>query len=157
MLQEKGLPIKDVYVLPVYALVISVKGRGGAGVAHGIIKALKESRGRGFLQYAFIVGDDIDISSTEDVFWCLTTRLHPKYDIHVDARAGAIGSPLLPNLTPDERENHYSYTAYFDCTWPSSWSEEYLHEHTQVVDFERAWPKDVQEKVLRRWKEYKLD
>jgi 4-hydroxy-3-polyprenylbenzoate decarboxylase len=157
MLQDKGLPVKDVFVLPVYGLVVSVNGRGGSGVAHAIIKTLRESRARGYMQYAFIVGEDIDISSMEDVFWCFTTRLHPKYGIHVDARAGAIGSPLLPNLMPDEREHHYSYTCYFDCTWPSDWSEQYLREHTQVVDFERAWPKDVQEKVLRRWKEYRLD
>ena len=157
LLQEKGLPVKDVFVLPVYGLVVSVTGRGGSGVAHNVIKVLRESKARGYLQYAFIVGDDVDISSLEDVFWCLTTRLHPKHGIHVVPRPGAIGSPLLPNLMPDERENHYSYIAYFDCTWPSDWSEEYLREHTRVIDFERAWPKEIQDKVLRRWKEYKLD
>ena len=156
ILLDKGLPIKDVYMWPAYGLTISVKGRGGPGIAHKVIQAIRDSHCRGFLSFCFIVGEDIDVSNLEDVFWCLTTRLHPRNGIHTFARANALGSPLLPALTPDERENHYSYATYFDCTWPSDWSEEYVQEHCSVIDFERAWPESVQEKVIRRWNEYGL-
>ncbi|HZW54813.1 MAG TPA: UbiD family decarboxylase [Nitrososphaerales archaeon] len=155
ILQERGLPVKDVYVWPVYGTVISVKNEHEPRIAEKIIQTLKEAKCRTGLVYTFIVNGDIDVTSLEDVFWCLTTRCHPKNGIHVEQRKG--GSPLIPYRTPEEREQNYSFTGYFDCTWPKDWSEEYLGEHCRVVDFENAWPLEMREKVLARWKEYGLE
>lgn len=155
ILQEKGLPVKDVYVWPVYGTVISVTQDHGPMIAERIMNALKETNCRTGLVYTFIVNDDIDVTSLEDVFWCFTTRCHPKNGIHVQERKG--GSPLIPYRTPEERAKNYSYGAYFDCTWPTEWPKEYLAEHCQVVDFANAWPAEIQQRVLNRWKEYDLN
>lgn len=153
ILQDANIPVKDVFVFPFETSIISVE-RSDPDLAQKITKTLEASTARNSMVYTFIVGNDIDITNIEDVFWCLVTRLHPKNGYHAKQVNG--GSPLIPHLTPEERKTKYSYRGVFDLTWPYDWTSDYLEEHCHVIDFEHAWPEEVRRKVVERWEEYGL-
>ena len=153
VLQKANLPVKDVFTWPVETAVISVT-KSESNLARRIMKALRSANCRTGMIYTLLVGQDVDVTNLEDIFWCLITRLHPRNGINVESHKG--GSALIPLLTPEERRGHYSSTAFLDCTWPSSWTDAYLNEHCQVVDFYNAWPKRVREKVRNNWQKYGL-
>ena len=153
LLEDAGLPINSVYEYPVRAIVVSTKSQ--PGIAEKIVKTLRESGARTDGNLIFVVGEDVDVSNLEDVVWCLTTRLNPSNGIHFLDRVGV--SPFMPWLTPEERQKRTASKVYFDATFPSSWTPEYLEKHARVIDFERGWPKEVGEKVLSRWHEYGYD
>ena len=154
ILWDRDIPIKNVYVMPgTDSLVISAKS--SQGLAHRIINTLRTAGCRTSGSYTFIVNEDIDVTDFQDVFWCFTTRMHPKNGIHTFTVQG--GNPLIPHLTPEERDGKYSSQVYFDCTFPANWSREYLTEHCSVIDFEHAWPEAVKKRVMSRWASYGLD
>ena len=151
VLQKASLPVKDVFTWPVETSVISVR-KSEPNLARKIMKALRAANCRTGMIYTLLVGQDVDVTSLDDVFWALITRLHPRNGIYVESHKGA--SALIPLLTKEERQGHYSSTAFLDCTWPSTWTDAYLIEHCQVVDFHNAWPKKVREKILSNWHKY---
>jgi len=150
LLEEKNIPVKSTYCFPGYLLVISA--RSAPGLLPKIVSTLKSARSRTHSYYTLIVGEDVDITNLEEVIWSLTTRMNPKTGIYVETNLGI--NALVPFLTPEEREGRYSSKAYFDATFPANWSKQYLSEHTKVVNFNEAWPKDIQDKVIERWSNY---
>ena len=63
----------------------------------------------------------------------------------------APGSALDPFLDPDERELGLSGHVLFDCTWPKTWKKD---EIPVKAGFDSLWPKEIQEKVLKQWRDY---
>src|SRR3990172_9490058 len=96
--------------------------------------------------YVFLVGEDVDPTNLEEVFWCLTSRLHPERGIHVSKVTP--GNPLFPFVNAEERRNWKAARVAFDATFPPDWPAE---EVPQIMDFENGWPKETQDKVLSRW------
>ncbi|MBI2849031.1 MAG: phenylphosphate carboxylase subunit alpha, partial [Chloroflexi bacterium] len=50
-----------------------------------------------------------------------------------------------------EKRNHMGAQVILDCTWPKDWAPEAI---PVKASFDVLWPKEIQEKVLRSWKEY---
>ncbi len=150
LLEDAALPVKGAYVHPTYFLVIAADSR--PGLVHKIASVLKQPKSRLMSEYLLLVNEDVDITSAEDVLWAISTRLHPKNGIYPMINMGM--NPLLPMLTPEEREARMQPSCLLDATFPSDWSKEYLEEHTTLIDFRHGWPPNMQKSVLERWEVY---
>ncbi|MDP2726157.1 MAG: UbiD family decarboxylase [Dehalococcoidia bacterium] len=151
-LEAMGIPFKAVYVMPpTTAIIIAAKQEYG-GFINTVASAIMCSKSGLSRPYIFVVGEDVDVTNLEEVFWCLTTRLHPEKGIHVLRET--IGSPLSPHLSKEEKKAGIGSKVVFNATFPYNWPPE---ETPTIIDFEHGWPLEVREKVLARWDEYGLD
>jgi 4-hydroxy-3-polyprenylbenzoate decarboxylase len=147
-LRSQGHRFKSVYVPPpLQAVVVAVKPPY-PGYLHTLASAIWSSKLGIYRPYIFFVGEDVDVTDMEDVFWCLTTRLHPANGIHVHQDTPAL--PLWPWLLPEERSIRRAPRVYFDATFPPEWGS----SAPRVIDFTQGWPEDIQKQVLDRWAEY---
>lgn len=150
-LRAQGMQFRDLYVPPpLQAVVVAVKPPY-AGYLHTLASAIWSTKLGIYRPYIFFVGEDVDITDMNDVFWCLTTRLHPGNGIHVSKDTPALG--LWPWLHPEERRLRRAPRVYFDATFPPEWAD----KTPKIIDFTRGWPRDVQQHVLARWAEYRID
>ncbi len=148
-LRAKGIPVRGVYCPPpCLSLIVAAKSQY-AGFIHSVASTIWSAKAGIYRPYIFLVGEDVDPTNMEEVFWCLTSRLHPSRGIHI--QEDAPGQPLFPFLSRPERMNWRGARVAFDATFPPDWPKE---EVPQIMDFENGWPKETQEKVLTRWKEY---
>ena len=148
-LRARGFAFKSLYVPPpLQAVIVAVKPLY-PGYGHALASAIWSSKLGFYRPYVFLVGEDVDVTDMEDVFWCLTTRLHPGRGIHVQQNTPAL--TLWPWLTPEERKARRGTKVYFDATFPAEWGEDAL---PIVIDFTHGWPEDIQRRVLDRWDEY---
>jgi 4-hydroxy-3-polyprenylbenzoate decarboxylase len=151
-LRERGVPFKSLYLPPPCLAVIVSASSIFPGYAHTLASAVWSSKPAMNRPYIIVVDEDVDVTNWEEVFWCLTTRMHPQRGIHTITGAPVI--TLAPFLNRQEREETIAARTLFDATFPGYWSKE---ERPTVIDFEHAWPADVREKVLSRWPEYGID
>lgn len=151
-LRNAGVTVNAVYAYaPNLSLIVSAPPIPGSGVR--IISTLWSGATRTDLPYVVIVDDDVDVTNIEEVWWAITTRMHPRNGIHIID--GKVANPLIPWLTPAERERGRETSGvYWDARFPSEWPEEYKREHCFVTDFEHAWSAETQQKVIQRWSEY---
>lgn len=148
-LKKAGVPFRSLYVPP-HNLAVIVSARPPyPGFVHTLACALWGSKAGSLRPYIIVVGDDVDITNADEVFWCLTSRLHPINGIH--AQKGTPGLPLWPFLTPEEKRVRKGTRLLLDATFPAEWDRK---EVPVPVDFESGWPADIKEKILARWKEY---
>ena len=146
--RAQGHSFKSIYVPPpLQAVVVSVKPPY-PGYLHTLASAIWSSKLGIYRPYIFFVGEDVDVTDMEDVFWCLTTRLHPAKGIHVQHDTPALS--LWPWLSPEERRLRRGSKVYFDATFPPEWGD----ATPRVIDFKQGWPQDVQRLVLERWSQY---
>lgn len=96
-----------------------------------------------------IVNDDVDITNLKDILWVLSTRVH--LDRGISKFPQTFSSPLLPWLSPEERKYGEGARVLLDGTWPFDWPEEWV---PKVSSFETIWPKEIQDMVLKNWKDY---
>jgi 3-polyprenyl-4-hydroxybenzoate decarboxylase len=97
------------------------------------------------------VEEDVDVTSLEDVWWSIQTRMHPRQFEVIDR---TMYNPCMPYGTPEERERKETTRWVMNATFPTDWSAAYKAENTRVVGFNQAWSKEVQDRVLSRWSEY---
>lgn len=148
-LKGKGLSYKSVYIPPPpLAVIISAKPMF-AGYAHTLASAIWSSYRGIDIPFVIVVGDDVDVTNIEDVFWCFISRMHPDNGIHIIK--GAPTNPLFPFVTDEEKKSNIGSKALFDATFPFSLLKEKI---PPIIDFEKAWPKVIREKVISRWAEY---
>jgi len=149
-LEAHGVPVKSVYYhSPSTAVVVSINSR--PGVAKKVVSVLTSGHRVVIGPGIVIVDEDVDVTDLEDVWWAITTRMHPdRYEVF----RGVSANPLIPFLTPEERANRETSLWIMDATFPTGWSPEYRKTHTQVADFKNAWSDEVQRKVIERWTEY---
>lgn len=147
-LRKLGLPFKSVYLTPSMLAVIISASETYPGYVHTLSSAIWATKIGIYRPTIIVVGEDIDVTNMDEVIWAMTTRMHPVRDIHIKKRAP--GHPLIPFLSPEERENLAGAAVCFDATFPFEWKETEL----PIVDFEHSWPKDIQELVISKWKEY---
>lgn len=149
-LRRQGIPFRAVYApAPDLGAIIAIESQ--PGLARAVAQAVWASKVGQHRPFLFVVGDDVDVTNLEDVYWCLVTRTHPVRGIHVEAEAP--GHPLFPFLSPQERHEYRGARVLFDATFPADWPVE---ERPEIMDFEHAWPAEVRQKVLARWQEYGL-
>lgn len=149
--QRRGFPVKAVYCPPEavsHWTVVSTKVPY-PGYSRYLANAIWGTPWGRSAWYLVIVEEDVDVTDMGQVLWAISTMCHPKKGVvQVD---NVPGFPLLPFLSPEERPNNLGAYALFDCTWPREWPKETI---PKKVSFENAWPKEIQEKVLRNWKAY---
>lgn len=148
-LRSRGIKFGEVYVAPPLQAVIVSCDAPYAGYLHVLASAIWSTKYGIYRPYIFVVGEDVDVTNLEDVWWCLTTRLDPAHGIHVQPETPMSG--LWPWVKPDDRAAGRGSKVYFDATFPPGWSDDYS---PKVVDFRHGWPPAVQDRVLRRWGEY---
>jgi 4-hydroxy-3-polyprenylbenzoate decarboxylase len=147
-LADNGVAFKAVYQhAPATSVFISIPSR--PGLVRKLVSTLLGGWRTGY-QYIVLVDEDVDVTNLEDVWWAISTRMHPKNGISVLDRVEA--NTLIPFLTPDERRKHETSMAVLDATFPTDWDPDYRKQHCQSVDFKRAWSEGVQKTVLERWK-----
>lgn len=100
--------------------------------------------------YLQVVGDDIDIYKWDDILWAYTTRCLPTRDEipFEDVNAWV----LLPSVAQTKGKTHGGKVVC-NCILPS---EERGDRGWEEADFKGAFPAEVQEKVLREWKDLGL-
>jgi len=147
-LRKLGLPFKSVYLTNSMMAVIISASEVYPGYVHTLSSAIWGTKVGIYRPAIIVVGEDVDVTNSDEVLWALTTRVHPGKDIHIKKRAPS--HPLYPFISPQERKDLTGAAVCYDATFPFEWKETV----PTVVDFEHAWPKESKELVLSRWKEY---
>ncbi len=147
---QKGYPVDFIYVLPDSAnhfWVVSTKVPDKT-YPRRLAMAIWGTKAGRYANYLLLVNDDVDITNLRSVIWALATRVHPVRDVWQVAHAYT--SVLLPFLSAEERMSGDGAYMLLDGTWPAEWSSS---EIPKVSSFTHLWPKEVQERVLRRWQQ----
>ncbi|MBI4317972.1 MAG: UbiD family decarboxylase [Chloroflexi bacterium] len=148
-LRQQGIPFKAIYCPPPSLCPIVAAKSQYAGFIHSVAGAVWSSKAGLYRPYVMLVGEDVDVTNLDEVFWCLTSRLHPSKGIHV--QKDAPGQHLFPFLSQAERERWRGARVALDATFPPDWPAE---EVPTIMDFENGWPQEVRDIVLSRWSEY---
>jgi len=153
-LKKVGIPVTAVNYIPESGsqlLVVSTK-TPFAHIATWIKDAVYALGGMcAYFRYIFVVNDDVDIFNVNEVFHAFFSRIHPDRSIHVSRNPSG---PLVPAAPLEERKMGTAPVILYDGTWPTDW-----HPFIAVPpksSFDNIFPKDMQEKVLKNWKEYGL-
>jgi 4-hydroxy-3-polyprenylbenzoate decarboxylase len=148
-LRARGLEFRNLYVAPPLQAVIVAVRQLYPGYAHTLASAIWSHKLGFYRPYLFFVGEDVDVTDMEDVFWCLTTRLHPERGIQVHQHTPSLS--VWPWITEEERQRRACPRVLFDATFPPELPEE---KRPIIIDFTHGWPEDIQQRVLQRWDEY---
>ena len=150
-IRTSGHPIKSVYCPPeaVSHWTVASTKVPYPGYARHLAHAIWGTAWGRSCWYLVIVEEDVDVTDMGQVLWAISTMCHPKRGI-VQVE-NVPGHPLLPFLSPEERNKHLGAYVLFDCTWPREWPKEAV---PVKASFDNIWPKEVQAKVLRNWRAY---
>jgi len=147
-LARAGLPFKEVYHYPPHSMIVSSDVQP-PGYAQMVASVLLGSGARTGAPYIVLTGGDVDVTDPEDLWWAITTRANPQ------GRVRAIGPypqpPLNPYLNETERRMAEGYDLLIDANFERGMSPD---DRPIITDFSHAWPEEIQEKVLQRWREY---
>ncbi len=147
-LKKLGLPFKSLFLTPSMMAVIVSATETYPGYVHTLSSAIWGTKSGIYRPTIIVVGEDVDVTNMDEVMWALTTRVHPVRDIHVKKRAPS--HALFPFISPEERVNLTGAAVCYDATFPFEWKE----KTPRVVDFHQAWPEDIRQLVMKKWKEY---
>ncbi|MBI4319883.1 MAG: UbiD family decarboxylase [Chloroflexi bacterium] len=148
-LRKRGIPFKAVYCPPpTLAAVVAAKPQY-PGFIHSVAGAVWSAKAGIYRPYVIMVGEDVDVTNLDEVFWCMMSRVHPSKGIHIQEEAPS--QQLYPFIDLDERVRGRGARVAIDATFPPDWPAD---EVPTIMDFENGWPADVRELVLGRWKEY---
>lgn len=96
-----------------------------------------------------LMEDDIDPTNTAEVVWAFATRCHPGTgEVHFPMES-MVNLPVF--LRTDEKKVFMSTKAIYNCLSQDSWTSDYRPRRTS---FRKAWPKEIQERVLNNWHAY---
>jgi len=147
-----GLPIVDVSI-PAYGsghlIVVSVQ-RAYSGVAIHVANAIWGSKLGYLIPFVIVVDSDVDVFNLGEVVHALVTKCHPINGVH--PRPNTPGHGLYPFLSFQERLWGKACNLLLDCTWPVEWDDNI--EVPPRASFANIYPKELQEKILKGWKEY---
>jgi 4-hydroxy-3-polyprenylbenzoate decarboxylase len=152
-LRARKFPVKMVYCPPdaVSHMIIVSSEIPHPNYAKQVANVIWSARTRSeMLCYVVVVEDDVDPTNLGEVLHAVTTKAHPDRGIHKDLNT--LGHMLLPFLNRQEQRLGVGSHVLFDCTWPKNWPKEDIPVKSS---FNVIYPKDIQEKVLKKWdKEY---
>ncbi|MFC1906504.1 UbiD family decarboxylase [Chloroflexota bacterium] len=149
-LQYHGLPVADVYVSPEGAslLVVASVKSGGSEVAKAVKEAI--TKRRAWYTKIIVVDDDVDIFNMAEVIHAFAAKCHSYRGVFTSEEPGK-GGPVTPAHSYEERNRRYGAVALFDCTWPEDWAADDIPVKSS---FNSIYPEELQEEVLKSWKEY---
>lgn len=149
VLLDNGVPVTGVFVPPeavTMLAVVRVKTLY-SNVAQQVGHLIFGTKFGGlWMSSVIVVDEDVNIYNMDEVIHALVTRCHPVRDIAVLERA--VGSPLLPFLSPEERVWSKASKVVYDCTWPVEWPKEAV---PRKIAFSTAYPQEIQERVMAIW------
>lgn len=151
MLQDQGIPITGLYMLPEsthHLVVVGVKPIY-ANIATQIGQLVFGSKLGPWFHMVLVVDDKTDIYSKDEIIHALSTKCHPVTGIRVTEHG--VGTPLNPFVSPQERRFGTAPKVVFDCTFPLDWPAADL---PIKVSFNNVYPKEIQQKVLSKWEQY---
>ena len=150
-LRARGFPITGVWIFPESCNQLGVVATKVpyANVAAVIAHTVWSTPAAYALPFLIVVEDDVDPYSWSQVMHALATRCHPYRGIRRSEFEAS--NPLDPRLPIEERRLGMGSKVYFDCTWPANWDRE---DVPQLISFNTAYSKEIQERVLRNWSNY---
>ena len=151
ILKDQGIPVTGVYMLPEsthHLVVVGVKPIY-ANIATQIGQLVFGSKLGPWFHLVVVVDDKTDIYSKDELIHALSTKCHPVTGIRVTEHG--VGTPLNPFVGPEERRLGTSPKVVFDCLFPIHWP---ASDVPIKVSFDTVYPKEIQEKVLSKWRTY---
>ena len=151
LLESQGMPITGAYMLPESTHHIVVVGVRPAysNIASQIANLIFGSKSSPWLHMVIVVDDQTDIYNKDEIIHALATKCHPLRGIRKYEHAA--GTPLYPFADPEDRKWSRSTQVLFDCTFPLHWPKS---DVPIKVSFNNVYPKEIQDKVLKNWKNY---
>ncbi len=151
-LRTKGQPVVDLCLYPECAgllLAVSIKPTE-ANIAQRIAHIVWGTFPGRNIPYVIVLDDDIDPQNMPQVMHALASKCHPYRGIK--RLEHTVGHSLLPFSNRYERLNRLGSKAYFDCTWPLDWDPSIAVPPR--ASFDKIYPKELQEHVVKNWKSY---
>jgi 4-hydroxy-3-polyprenylbenzoate decarboxylase len=152
--QETNAPIRWLN-LPVESclglLVVSTMNRW-RGFVYFLSEFFHMQKSRWWFDKLIFVEGDVRPIDLDEVMRDIGAKCHPLRNIHVEGSWGPL-SPVVNYATPEERERGTMPLVTIDTTWPAHWEPTELPKR---VTFEGCYPRDIQDRVIARWKEYGL-
>ncbi|MFC1930399.1 UbiD family decarboxylase [Chloroflexota bacterium] len=152
-LKRHGIPVTNVYAPAegvTHLVVVGVKS-GGRNMAKQIADVITARRAA--MNKIVVVDEDVDVFNMMQVIHALSVKCHPLRGILTTEVAAGKANELTPCYDYEERKHKTGGLAVFDCTWPPEWPRENIPIKSSFNDI---YPRDVQEKVLKNWKDYGL-
>src|SRR5579875_1982688 len=147
-LEAHGLPVRAIYYYIPEIPVISLAAR--PGLKKQIVATLLGGE-RMITSGIVFVDEDVDPSNLEDVWWAITTRMHPE---SYEVVRGVPMNALHPWLRPEDRARRETSMWIMDATVPHDWPPEYRSRHAAPADYLHSWSEGTRAMVARRWKDY---
>lgn len=150
-LLHAGLPVTGIYVPPETAnhMVVVAAKRTRYPVAFRIACCVWADKTGQSIPHVIVVDDDVDPTNMREVIHALATKCHPIRGIIQVANAPL--GPLTPFLSTEERTGNKGAYVVYDCTWPTTWDAKDIPIRSS---FNNIFPKEIQDKVLKKWKQY---
>jgi len=152
-LKRHNIPVTDVYAPAegVTHLVVVGVEQGGMRVAQEIKNVITARRAA--INKVVVVDKDVDVFDMKQVIHALSVKCHPVRGIVSNEVAPGKANELTPCYSLEERQHKKGGAVVFDCTWPPEWPKETLPIKSSFNDI---YPREIQEKVLKNWKDYGL-
>jgi 4-hydroxy-3-polyprenylbenzoate decarboxylase len=156
-LRGQGLPVTMCFCpfqSAAHWLVVTVersyRQRGSAAeLVQALGTALFRSRSGSFVPKVILLEDDIDAGNLDEVVWAFATRCHPERDQVLFPGEAVL--PLVAFLRPEERQQARGTKVIYNCLPPDDLAED---QRPRRSSFRHLWPREIQEKVIRNWKQY---
>jgi UbiD family decarboxylase len=162
LLQDKGLPIKQVFTLyepqviwatiPVDRTAMRALRTNAKDLCNKIGNLVFRNKCGMQIHRLLVVGDDIDPFNFNDVMWAFATRCRLSMDeLHsedVDAYL------LVPYMSHGPGTKLTGGKVVGNCLLPLEYE---MEQNWVTCDFENGYPEDVKEKVLERWDRFGLE
>ena len=120
-----------------------------AGIAQQIASLVFGSKLAPWFHMVAVVDHNTDIFNKDEVIHALCTKCHPGTGIHI--YRNHTGTPLNPFVSVEDRKVGRGAKVLFDCLFPIDWK---VADTPILVSFAKAYPKEIQEKVLANWTNY---
>jgi 4-hydroxy-3-polyprenylbenzoate decarboxylase len=131
-------------------LVVSVpRASAGSELVQELARLLFRSRAGSYMPKVILVGDDIDATNLDELVWAFATRHHPEKEQYLFPDESVL--PLVAYLRPDERKAARGTKVIYNCL-PTE--EEIAGQEPKRSSFRFAWPREIQENVIKNWKRY---
>jgi len=112
-------------------------------------RLLSQSRAGSFIPKVILASDDLDPTNLDELVWFFATRNHPEHGQHL--LRGEKMLPLVAFLTEAERKAARGTKVIYNCLPPAECAPDLLPKRSS---FRFAWPKEIQERVLKNWERY---
>jgi 4-hydroxy-3-polyprenylbenzoate decarboxylase len=122
-------------------------GRAGEELAQELGRVLFRSRAGSYVPKVLLMGEDVDPDNLEELVWAFATRNHPGRAEHLFPDERVL--PLVAFLEEDERRTARATKVIYNCLEPGR-----PEQRARRSSFRYLWPAEVQEKVLRSWRDY---